>query len=336
MAAEHLLDVCSASDNVTFVRPFSDLFMPFHAGASNGAALHEDIRMIRRILLTTLAAAMLAACSQNTPDNFLAVRGLSVAGGWDASEASAPSQEFRLAQLSNAPAQPQAGPTRHIAVTRSFTLRLPGSEVAAVQERNLAECAKLECTVLETRLEQLVDGRVSARTSVRVAPERYPALAAAITARPAQVITQSERADDRTIAVLDVDKRLAVKTALRDRLTAMLNDPATKSVADLIAIEKELVQAQGDIEAATTLRNYLGTITDTVQVDVTYDGQQVVVAGYDFSPIKRAIDSIGGTFATSVASLITFVTTVVPWLPVIALLVWGARRGLRRWRTRGT
>jgi hypothetical protein len=158
-------------------------------------------------------------------------------------------------------------------------------------------------------------------------------LAAIITARPAEVTTQSERADDRTIAVLDVDKRLEVKMALRDRLTAMLNDPATKSVADLIAIEKELVQAQGDIEAATTQRNYLRTITDTVQVDITYDGRQTVVAGYDFSPIKRAFDSIGGTFATSVASLITFVAATVPWLPVIALLVWGARRVLRRWRT---
>jgi len=187
--------------------------------------------------------------------------------------------------------------------------------------------------VLETRLDQLGDGRVNARASVRVAPERYPALAAVITAPPAEVTTQSERADDRTIAVLDVDKRLEVKTALRDRLTAMLNDPATKSVTDLIAIEKELVQAQGDIEAATTQRNYLRTITDTVQIDITYDGHQVVVAGYDFSPIKRAIDGIGGTFATSVASLITFVAAAAPWLPVIALLVWGARRGLRRWRT---
>jgi len=298
--------------------------MPFDAGAQQGrgVASYEDIRMIRRLLLTALTAATLAACSQSTPDTFTlaasSLSGRSVSGGY---EAAAPSQEFRLAQLTNAPSQPQAGPTRHIAVTRSFTLRLPGSEVAAVQERHLAECAKLECTVLETRLDQLGDGRVSARASVRVAPERYPALAAVITARPAEVTTQSERADDRTIAVLDVEKRLAVKMALRDRLTAMLNDPATKSVADLIAIEKELVQAQGDIEAATTLRNYLRTITDTVQVDITYDGHQVVVAGYDFSPIKRAIDSIGGTFATSVASLITFVATTVPWLPVIVLLV---------------
>ena len=285
--------------------------------------------MIRTILLVALTASTLAACSQNTPE-------VSVAGvlGYLGNEATAPNQDLRLAQLPNAPSPPQqAGSTRRIAVTRSFILRLPGSEVAAVQERHLTECARLECTVLETRLDQLGDGRVSARASIRVAPERYPAMAAIITAPPAEVTTQSERADDRTIAVLDVDKRLEVKMALRDRLTAMLNDPATKSVADLIAIEKELVQAQGDIEAATTQRNYLRTITDTVQVDITYDGRQTVVAGYDFSPIKRAVDSIGGTFATSVASLITFVAATLPWLPVIALLVWGARRVLRRWRT---
>ena len=284
--------------------------------------------MIRTILLTAMIAATLAACSQNAPDNLTAA-GLHLMAG----ETMPPTTDMRMAQLPNAPSQPQAGPTRRIAVTRSFTLRMPGNEVSAVQERHLAECAKLECTVLETRLDQLGDGRVSARASVRITPERYPALAAVITARPVEVTAQSERADDRTIAVLDVDKRLEVKTALRDRLTTMLNDPATKSVADLIAIEKELVQAQGDIEAATTQRNYLRTITETVQVDITYDGRQVVVAGYDFSPIKRAVDSIGGTFAISVASLITFAATVVPWLPVIVLLMWGARRGLRRWRT---
>jgi Domain of unknown function (DUF4349) len=276
--------------------------MPFDAGAKQGrgVASDEDSRMIRTILLTALTATTLAACSENPPGKLAAAGRVSVSGGYSSSDRfgpAAPSQEFRLAQLANAQSQPQAGPTRHIAVG---------------------------------------DGRVNARASLRIAPERYPALAAVITARPVEVTEQSERADDRTIAVLDVDRRLAVKTALRDRLTAMLNDPATNSVADLIAIEKELVQAQGDIEAATTLRNYLRTITDTVQVDITYDGQQVVVAGYDFSPIKRAVDSISATFAASVASLITFVAATVPWLPVIVLVLWGARRGLRRWRTRGT
>src|SRR5882724_5192361 len=145
--------MCRIAAPPPFVRRFSDPFMPFDAGAKQrrGVASHEDIRMVRTILLTALTASTLAACSQSTPDNF------SVAGGYLLSGEAAPqSQDIHLAQLPNAPAQPQqATSTRRIAVTRSFTLRLPGSEVAAVQERHLTECARLECTVLETRLDQL-------------------------------------------------------------------------------------------------------------------------------------------------------------------------------------
>jgi hypothetical protein len=116
----------------------------------------------------------------------------------------------------------------------------------------------------------------------------------------------------------------------------MLRDPSTKSAADLAAIEKELAQAQGDIEAAIAERDYLRTITETVRVDINYDGRPVVIAGYDFSPIKRAADGIGQTLITSVASLIVALAATLPWLPVIVFAVWGIRRGLRRWRTQRT
>src|SRR5262249_19012272 len=123
-----------------------------------------------------------------------------------------------------------------------------------------------------------------------------------------------------------------VKTTLRDRLTAMLKDTGNKSVADLTAVEKELAQAQADIEVAIAQRDYLRTLTETVRVDISYDGRAAVVAGYDFSPITRASKGIGQTLITSVASLIVFLAAAVPWLPVILLTAWGVRWGLRRWR----
>src|SRR3954466_2467761 len=98
--------------------------------------------MMRPVLLVALAASMLAACSQGpgTSDNFIpAGNGVADRG---------------TSQPGNLPQQ-QSGQTRHIAVTHSFTLRLPNDQVAAVQERHLAECAKLGCTVLETRLDRL-------------------------------------------------------------------------------------------------------------------------------------------------------------------------------------
>jgi Domain of unknown function (DUF4349) len=190
--------------------------------------------MLRTIFLAALAALTLASCAPG-PSSLVA--------GYDGL-AGRNSDGPVLAQFASPSPSQQSAPPGKIAVTRGFTLRLPGNEVSTVQERHLAECVKLRCTVLGTRLDRLGEGRISARASVRVAPDRYPALAAIITAPPAEVTSQSERAEDRTVAILDVDKRLEVKRALRDRLTAMLSDPGTKSAADLAAIEKELAQAQ--------------------------------------------------------------------------------------------
>jgi hypothetical protein len=269
--------------------------------------------MGRLIILAALAASMLVACAPT---------------GDQSSGASNPSPTL--------PLQQQSGPTKHIAITRGFTLRLPSSEVAAVQKRHLEECAKLGCTVIETRLDRLTDARINARISVRVAPDRYSAFAAAIIAPPSEVATQTERAEDKTVAVLDIDKRLEVKTALRDRLTAMLRDPGAKSAADLAAIEKELAAAQGDIEAAIAQRDYLRTITETVRVDIAYDGRRVVVAGYDFSPIKNSVDGVSQTLIASIGWLIWFLAALVPWAPVIVFAVWGVRRWMRRRRAQVT
>src|SRR5262244_3779917 len=123
--------------------------------------IHGDILMIRTILLAALAVSTLAACAPelNTTSNEF-----SITGGYDPGGVS---DSRVLAQLTNPSPSQQSGLTRHIAVTRGFTLRLPSNEVAAVQERHLAECAKLGCTVLQTRLDRLNEKLTNARASVR-------------------------------------------------------------------------------------------------------------------------------------------------------------------------
>jgi len=221
-----------------------------------------------------------------------------------------------------------------LAVTHTYALSMPSDQVEAVQHRHLDECAKLGCTVLTTTLQHAGQGRVFARTSLRISPQSFDALAKALAAPPARVTSHSQTAEDKTVPLLDVEKRLEVKTALRDRLEAMLKDPATKSTADLLAIEKELAQVQGDIESATAQRDYLRTITDTVRVDISYDGIVAEVGGIDLGPLKRAASEFGDTVLTSLATLIYLTAALLPWLPVVLLLGWGIRRGVRRWRAR--
>src|SRR5262249_32284962 len=161
------------------------------------------------------------------------------------------------------------------------------------------------------------EGRINARSSLRITPDAYPEFAKILAAPPAEVISHSESADDKTLQIVDTDKRLELKTALRDRLTAMLRDPAPKTTADLVAIEKELAQVQGDIEAATAQRDYLRTITETIMIDISYIGQPTLVAGFDFSPVRTAAHGAGRTLAQSLATLVSFVVAVVPWLPLV-------------------
>ena len=264
------------------------------------------------------AALALGACSQPTVESFRTA-----------------DETPEMVQASRTVGQAdQTAPTARMAITHSFILRLPAMEVEATQQRHLAECSKLGCTVLSTRLDRGSEGRVSARVSVRIAPDAYQTFAGILAAAPSEVTSHSQTAEDKTLPILDLDKRLESKIALRERLTAMLRDSGAKTTADLIAIEKELATVQSDIEAATAQRDYLRTITDTVKVDIIYDSEAVLTGGIDYTPIRRAVSNAGRTAVDSVAALISFLAAVVPWLPLVALVGWVVRRGFRRWRAR--
>jgi hypothetical protein len=224
----------------------------------------------------------------------------------------------------------QAATPARIAVTHRFTLRMPSADIEAVQRQHLDECARLGCTVLSTHIDHVNAGRTSASSSVRISPDGFAELAKSLARPPAELVSHSQSSDDKTVPLTDVEKRLEVKTALRDRLNAMLKDPNTKTTADLLAIEKELTQVQGEIEAAVAQRDYLRTITETVRIDISYVGATPLTAGIDFYPLRQAASASGQTMASSAATLVTFLAAALPWLPLVALLGWGVRRLFRR------
>jgi hypothetical protein len=225
------------------------------------------------------------------------------------------------------------GQNASVAIAHRFTLVASNAEIEALQQRHMDECKKLGCTILNTSISRSETGPVSAHASVRVKPETYDAFAAVLAAPPAKITYHSQTSDDLAIPTIDAEKRLAAKTTLRERLTALLNDQNTKTAADLIAIEKELSQAQGDIEAMTAQLDNLRRRTDTINVDISYQGA-VGSHGIDLTPLHEAASAIGQTVVRSLSALIYCLAAVVPWLPVIAIVWWGIRRSMRRWRSR--
>jgi hypothetical protein len=218
---------------------------------------------------------------------------------------------------------------RRIAYTQSFVVELPGDAVEATQQETLKKCLAAGCTILNTRLDRLRNGAVQGSISVRIAPDHYQAFADAIVAPPARLVSHAETAEDKTIPLLDIEKRLAAQTALRDRLQQMLQQAGT-SVGDLVAVEKQLAEVQGTIESETAQRDYLRTITDTVRVDVSYNGLIQQAGPIDISPVRAALDAFVQTVIESFGEMIGLLAYALPWLPIAALAAWMLRRLIRR------
>ena len=218
---------------------------------------------------------------------------------------------------------------RMIAYTHNFAIELPSDAVQSVQQKNLADCLAAGCSVMNSRLDRLPNGAVEGSISVRIAPGKFQPFADSLTAPPARLISHAQSAEDKTTAVLDIEKRLAAQQALRDRLTQLLQQ-ANGNVGDLVSIEKQLAELQGTIESETAQRDYLRTITDTVRVDVTYNGLIQQAGPFDVSPIRAALDSFMQTMIASVGEVISWIAYALPWLPLAALAAWLLRLVVRR------
>jgi hypothetical protein len=215
-------------------------------------------------------------------------------------------------------------------IVYGFSLTAPVREIAQLQQKHLGECRRLGCEVLSTSLNRSMKDAVLAQASIRIAPAAFPEFEQILSAPPSEIGYRSETATDRTLPLLDAEKRLEVKTALRDRLTAMLRDPGQKSAADVAAIERQIAEVQGEIEAGAAQRDYLRKVTQTVRVDISYRSVSARAGGIDFSPAADALGNAGRIFSHSLGQLISVAVWLIPWLPVAALVYWGARRLRRR------
>ena len=97
-----------------------------------------------------------------------------------------------------------------------------------------------------------------------------------------------------------------------------------------MAVERQLADVQGTIESETAQRDYLRTITDTVKVDVSYNGSIQLAGPFDVSPVRVALDSFARTVIQSLGDMIGWFAYALPWLAVIVLAGWAGRRLLHR------
>jgi len=297
--------------------------------------------MALRIWLTTaLAALALSACDSGRDENVYgdgAVAGVA--------------EEAFLGRTMNAPspapppppppppapgsAAPAGVVERLIAYRYDYRFETPAAATAdlvAAHQSACSEAGAAQCQIVSANIYDDGRGAVSASVQLRASPAWVTifqdGLAADIEHAGGRIQNQSQSAEDLTSEIYDIEARLEAKRVLRTRLIALL-ERENASVEEMVQVERELSNVQGDIEGTEArIRSMRGRVSMSA-LGLNYASRVEPVSPGAFDPLTSALTNVFRELAAGLANVITFAAGFAPWLLVIVPLFWLLSRWLR-------
>ena len=179
------------------------------------------------------------------------------------------------------------------------------------------------CTVLESEVSSGAYPTGSIR--VRINPQGVEALLN-LTASLGIVDSQRMEAEDLTEVIADTESRLAMLLSFRENLQS-LELQASEDIDSLIKISSEMTRIQPEIEQLTGEAAYQRQRTETDIVNIRFVARGQV--GF-WSPISSSLSDFRVNLSEGIASAISGIAYVVPWLLVILPIILLLRYILRR------
>ncbi len=256
-----------------------------------------------------------------------------------AAEGEAVSHNMAPMELPGIVADPKIPASSPAQIAYSYTVgyRLDDGNVPAVQAHHIAVCNKLgaaRCRIASTSLRNDDDdaGYVNAEAKflvdARLAQAFIARLDESSAAAGGSVADRSINAEDITKQIIDTDARVRAKHALADRLVRLVQNGGGK-VGELVEAEKAYSDTQEELDAARSNQANLRQRVAMSDVSVNYSSALATGA---WSPVTLALGGVGATLAASIGALVTFAVAALPWILVLAVIIWTLRR--RGWRFR--
>jgi hypothetical protein len=215
--------------------------------------------------------------------------------------------------------EPQQQPERFVAERDAVTVATPASQLQQAWESTVAFCATIQCEVVSSNLStQTGQSDPSANVSVRVAPGAQQNLINHVQ-QLGKIVQHTTNRDDETDQVIDSDAKIKNLTAFRDNLRAMLARPNV-TVGNLIQINQQLTDTQSELDSQTAQRKVLANQTEKIAVDISFGAERNVPTGL-FAAIWSALVYVGDTLGESLATLVTVVLFLIPWVILLFLIV---------------
>ncbi|MDX1915913.1 MAG: DUF4349 domain-containing protein [Methylophilus sp.] len=267
-----------------------------------------------KILLSVLISIVISACGQPTTSSTPADMPRAAAPAKMAADRVMGGAELSLTEVSEPSAQ-QVNPDarKYIALRHHLTLEMPAEHMQANFDAAVKHCEALNCQILSANYNKETPySPPSASMSVRIPPRNVEIFLSGL-AKSSEVMQHGRDAEDKTNQVVDTDARIKNLTELRDRLRLMLTDKSAK-FKDIIEVERELSNTQSQLDSMLSMRKILALETDLVAVNIDFTAAQGITEQGFFAPVAQAIKEAGRVMMESLASLIHFVASTIPWL----------------------
>jgi Domain of unknown function (DUF4349) len=224
-----------------------------------------------------------------------------------------------------------APPQRFIAESHKIDVIATESGLEKSLESLLAFCGTIQCEIVSSSVTaRAEDSPPSGSISLRVAPEDAGKLFAQVQ-KLGKIAQHTTAREDKTTAVIDSDAKIKNLTTFRDNLRSMLAKPSA-TVNDFVEIQQQLMETQSQLDSETAQRNVLANETEKIEADFSFRVPGNTGNVSSWRKIGSAFRQSGSILADSIASLITVVVAVIPWLVLIVPAGWLARKIWRRSR----
>lgn len=219
--------------------------------------------------------------------------------------------------------QANAEVKKYIALSHHLSVEVEAEQLQANFDATLKHCEALNCQIVSANFHRETPyNPPSASLSVRIPPRNVEIFLTGL-AKSGEIMQHGREAEDKTNQVVDADARIKNLTELRDRLRAMLGNKSA-TFKDIIEVERELANTQSQLDAIVSVRKVLALETDLVAMNIDFSAKQGITEQGFFAPVVNAFKNAGRVMVESLATLITFVMSVLPWvvigIPILLLI----------------
>lgn len=182
--------------------------------------------------------------------------------------------------------------------------------------------------IANSSVDQSNDERRSGSVDLRVPKARFRDVMDDVKAL-GKVKHENLHGQDVTEEYTDLEARLSNAKQLEARILELLQRES-KSLKDILEVEKELASVRGTIEQFEGRKRFLDDRLTLATINVSLFEPYAYTSSV-FDPLRHAFTRAGSLLVASLAALVTVIAVSLPWLLIFGACGYFGARALRRW-----